>query len=150
MFKQFSSKIFETIFLQKLWNKFPPKSLKIFSSKTFETIFLQNLWNIFPPKSVKQFFSSNSYLPTILQSYIPTLLRIMRPIRNTSPFLGLHARATNACTSPRTQTKLHGKGKDTYTDGNHDSMKELANWPFLWKTNKIQVSQTWNLNDNKI
>ena len=46
------------------------------------------------------------------------------PIWNTSPFLGLHAKATGACTSlrtrdecpnPRTQKKLHGQGTDTYT-----------------------------------
>ena len=47
LLKQFSSKIFETIFIQNLWNKFPPKSLKIFSSKNFETNFLQNLWDYF-------------------------------------------------------------------------------------------------------
>ena len=42
-----SLKIFETIFLQNLWNKFPPKSLKQVSSNIFETNIPKNLWNSF-------------------------------------------------------------------------------------------------------
>ena len=60
--KKISFKIFETIFLQNLWNNFPPKSLKLIFFKIFETILLQNLWKSFlqnllsnfPPKSLKQ------------------------------------------------------------------------------------------------
>ena len=45
--KHFSSKIFETNFLQNLGNSFLPKSLKKISSKIFKTNFLQNIWNNF-------------------------------------------------------------------------------------------------------
>ena len=65
-----------------------------------------------------------------LCSYIPTFLRVMRPIRNTSPFLGLHAEATDACTSSRTQ-KIAWKGDKhaiNHTDGHRDSMIESAQW----------------------
>ena len=54
-----SSAIFETMFLQNLWNNFPPKFLKQFSSKIFETIFLQNLWNKIPQKSFEAIFLQN-------------------------------------------------------------------------------------------
>ena len=65
--KKNSFKIFETIFLQNLWNYFPPKSLKLISSKIFETNFLQNLWNYFPPKSLK-LFSSRIFEASFLQN----------------------------------------------------------------------------------
>ena len=50
---------------------------------------------------------------------------VTRPIRNTSQFLGLHVRATDACTSPWMSDaphqstdayKLHAEGTNTHTD----------------------------------
>ena len=75
----------------------------------------------------------------------------MRPIWNTSPFLGRMHQFTDA-------KKLHGKGTDTYTDGHRDSMKESAKDRFFEnliksKYHKLEtkmIAKFKSLNSDKI
>ena len=98
--KKISSKIFETIFLQNLWNNFLSKSLKLISSniferfffKIFQTIFLQNLWNYFPLKPLKQIRGVNQWEAGIWSCALrandltfPVSLKSTAPSRSPSP-----------------------------------------------------------------
>ena len=166
--KQISSKIFETILLQNLWNCFPPKSLKQISSKIFETIFFQNLWNKFPPKSLKLFsskiFETNIFqIPTFLHSYNPTFLHSYNPEGDASnsehlPVFRAPREGNGRMHQFMDAKKLHGKGTDTYTDGHCDSMKESANGRFFEKLIKSKchklktkmITRFKNLNSDKI
>ena len=132
--KQFSSKIFGTIFFQNLWNylppnlwnSFPPKTLIQIASKIFEKNFLKNHWKYFPPKSLKQ-ISSKIFEEMSSKMFEKIFLQNLWRIHQFPD-----------------AKKIAWEG-DRYVHRQTSRLHErIGQGPILWKTNKIQVSQTWN------